>query len=797
MPISSACHNDKGRFILKIKTVLYMICSILTLAGCSSSSGGTDAGTDAGLPDHTFIHQVSGRTQTATDTAFAQERPSLYRTTDKLPDLDVRTLVVMDGEVWAGTASGLFRFNQQTDKFENVPMPGDELDVVDIASSKLGDGRMLIGLAHHLVLLDVQGAQDESIQCPDTITSIATDSQKVWVGTTSGLYSLEDHSLVQSPGMQNFVVADLETDGQALWIATNAGLVEYYTETSNTHDAQKGALPDDDVRAVSLVPGGGVLAACATGAAYVGTSSDRIITAGVGALPYDDLTSVAAHGDMIAFGHSIGATFIRGDFEHKDYYHSLRWIPAEHVTAVAFEGDSRRWIATDGGISRIDLVSDTLEQKAALMESYNDGFWRLDFVSDDGRRDDPWDLSGTIHNHDHDNDGLWTQMQIVAWSYAAGATGDERYCELARRAMGEMMWQIDIPAVSFEEKGMPRGFVTRSLVRDDEGDVFSSKATQDNWHLVQDWTDGHDYYWKDDTSSDETTGHFFGYPVFYDICAKTDQERATLAEHAGALARYIVDGGFLLIDIDGEQTTWGHWDPERLTSALDGLDKCMENYDLDVCVGAKYGGGWLNAIEILGHMLAAWHMTGDPVFYDAYEELLDKRYAELVDFNDEVFTVTKRATANHSDHELAMLAYHTLIRYEPDDERRQRWIQSMLDMYEYEKNERNPLWVAIIASAIGDGYDLDEALQTLREWPEDWREWLVDNSHRMDAVKDVLDRHGDKQFKTVLPYDEIRTMKWNGNPYAMTDGGDGRSVQAPWPWLLPYWMMRYHGVIQP
>ncbi len=269
-----------------------------------------------------------------------------------------------------------------------------------------------------------------------------------------------------------------------------------------------------------------------------------------------------------------------------------------------------------------------------------------------------------------------------------------------------------------------------------------------------------------------------------------------MAEHAGALARYIMENDFKLIDLDGERTTHGHWGLDTEPIALDGLSGCMEEYPMDDCVASAYGGGWLNGMQILGHMLAAYHMTGDVEFYEAYEFLLENRYAELVDFNEDVWTVTKPSTANHSDHELAMLAYHTLIRYEANDERRQRWIDSLLAMYAYEVPERNPCWSAIVAGFSNDGYYLNEAIETLQVWPEDWREWLIDNIHRKDAFLDVLDRHGDEQFTRVLPYDEIRTMKWNGNPYRVSDGGDARSVQAPWPWLLPYWMYRYHGVIQ-
>jgi len=61
---------------------------------------------------------------------------------------------------------------------------------------------------------------------------------------------------------------------------------------------------------------------------------------------------------------------------------------------------------------------------------------------------------------------------------------------------------------------------------------------------------------------------------------------------------------------------------------------------------------------------------------------------------------------------------------------------------------------------------------------------------------DVLDRHGHEQFKHMYPYDEIRTMKWNGNPYNVSGGSDGREEQAPWPYLMPYWMMRYYGAIR-
>ncbi|HOX43318.1 MAG TPA: hypothetical protein PK668_06960 [Myxococcota bacterium] len=766
------------------------------VASCLGLACGEGTDPLAGYPDPDFVYQASGQVDTLTDEAFLQERPSLYRTVDRLPDLDVRALAVVDGAVWAGTASGLLRLDAAQDRFLAVALPGGDGPVVDLAPRALADGRLVVALADRVALVPAAGG-GESFPTPAASQAVAASGAEVWLGTAQGLHRLEAGSFVEVPEAAGLDVRDLGADeGGDLWLATPVGLTRLAGAVRTDFRAATGALPDDDVRALAALPGGGVLAACQGGAARVGTAADRLFPAGKGGLPTDELTAAAAGPDLFLVGHAVGASAVQGELAHVDHYHSLRWLPAERVTGVALEGSTRRWIATPAGLARIELVETDLAAKAALFQERTLRHWRLDFVSDGSSLADPWQPDGQLSHWDHDNDGLWTQMVVGAWSFAAAASGDAAYCELARRAMGGMMRQIDIPGVSFEAIGRPRGFVCRSFVRDDEGEVFTSKAPQANWHLVEGY-EGHDYYWKDDTSSDETTGHFFGYPLFYDLCA-TPAEREVLREHIGALAHHIVDSDFRLLDLDGQRTTWGKWYPEVLAIALDGgLSGCMQTYPLEDCASAAYGGGWLNSIEILGHLLAAWHMTHDPVFYDAYDHLIvAHRYGELVDFDEDVWTVTKRAVANHSDHELAFLAYHTLIRYEPDDARRARWIQSMLDMYAWEVAERNPLWSAIVAGFQPEGYHLAEAAQTLREWPEDWREWLVDNSHRKDITPDGGDRHQNPQIKEVLPYDEIRTMKWNGNPYALADGGDGRSVQAPWPWLLPYWLYRYHGILQ-
>lgn len=258
---------------------------------------------------------------------------------------------------------------------------------------------------------------------------------------------------------------------------------------------------------------------------------------------------------------------------------------------------------------------------------------------------------------------------------------------------------------------------------------------------------------------------------------------------------------------DGQKTGFGHWNPDHIGVAANGMEACAEKAMLsddpltaaEYCVGSWHGEGWLNSIEILGHLLAAWHMTGAEKFYDAYEELITvHRYDVLAMAHDETFTITMPGHMNHSDHELAMLGYHTLIRYEPNDERRKKWIESLLFLQKWEKVERNPLWAAFTVLLAGpEQVDVEAAIQSLREIPMDRRIWTVDNRHRKDALDWPADRFDDPQWDRVFPYDEIRTVWWNGNFHVKVDGGDGRRVSGPMAWLLPYWAFRHAGVIGP
>lgn len=747
-------------------------------------------------PDAAFVHAVRDPPESfpVAQTPYLEDVADLF-----LDPVDTRSIAFVDGTLWMGTVEGLMRFDGG---YEATTVADVLLDgvVVDVARH-LWQGRVVTVFDDRVVAVDPAGVEAPFVVMAGTgLTGATTDGTDLWVGSHDGLWLPGDGDPVRVGPTEGLDIRDVAVAEGVIYMATSAGLA-IAAGGIQMVTAADGKLPDDDVRGLAVWDRS-IVAATATGLSIGPLANEPSLwTPRKDGLPASDVTGVAGgqddSGGVLMVGHARGATVINASGRLPvEHYVSRRFLPDDAVRDVAIGDDGTRWIATAKGVARIVLRETTLDAKAETMFAFLDErFWRMDgFVASDAYVDDP-DAPTTWFLPDFDNDGLWTQMAIGAFCQAYAVTGDERYYQAARKAMDAMFLLIDVPAADFQAAGLGRGFITRSLVRDDEGTVFDNKIDNPRWHRTT--YDDHDYYWKDDTSSDETTGHFYGFPLFYDLCAKDDAERAAVAEHAGALAGYILDGGFTLRDLDGEPTSFGHWEPSRIAIAADGFPACVENGNtFEACAEAAFGGGWLNGLEILGHMLAAWHMTGERRFYDAYETLIrDHGYDRVVAFSDDILTVTNPQIANHSDHELAMLAYHTLIRYEPRDDRRQRWIDSLLGMYRWEIPERQPLWTACVALATPGEARVGDGLRTLVEIPADLRNWRVDNTHRKDATRRVNDRFDDPQWDTVFPYDEIRTMWWNGNPYTMVDGGDGRGFQSPTAFLLAYWTSRYAGIV--
>ncbi len=73
--------------------------------------------------------------------------------------------------------------------------------------------------------------------------------------------------------------------------------------------------------------------------------------------------------------------------------------------------------------------------------------------------------------------------------------------------------------------------------------------------------------------------------------------------------------------------------------------------------------------------------------------------------------------------------------------------------------------------------------------------WSVKNSHRRDLAVTITNRFKRVRGDRVLPIAERRVMKWNGDPYELDHGGDGRGRDDGTFILLPYWMGQYRRLL--
>ena len=535
--------------------------------------------------------------------------------------------------------------------------------------------------------------------------------------------------------------------------------------------------------------------------------------AGAEGLPYDDMTAVAAAADgTVWFGTAIGA--IRFDGSAWAYRQGKRWLPSDAVRDIAVDADGNAWVATAGGGSFIHFSGMTLAEKAKHYEDEIDKHHRrTEFGYVIGAYAPVAGRKGNLHLADSDNDGLWTSMYGAGECFAYGATKAPLAKRRAKRAFEALRFLSEAPKDSEHEP--PAGFIARTVLptsagRDPnaggytlEGQRKFREERDGYWRIYEPrWPKSADgrYYWKSDTSSDELDGHYFFYPLYYDLVADTEAEKSAVREIVRANIDHLIRHDFSMHDHAGK-TRWAVYGPRDL------------HHDPE-----WHQERGLKSLSILSYLNVAYHMTGDRKYRDVARRLRE----EHAYHTNVMWPKYQRGigSGNQSDDEMAFMAYYNLVKYEPDTDLKKMYLASFANSWRQEEPEMNPFFNFCFASqAMGVEYTtiwgtfdlspwptwLADSIDTLRRFPLDRFDWRHTNHHRKDlillsdhwadAYDDTIRGQGYRNNGKVLPVDERYFNHWNASPWVLDTGGSGHAIGSGAVYTLPYYMGLYHGFI--
>jgi hypothetical protein len=526
-----------------------------------------------------------------------------------------------------------------------------------------------------------------------------------------------------------------------------------------------------DIVYLATVPGLKVLAANEN-KLYAGLSNGlivldhdgKLLSPVYGKVPSTNVTSLTFNSSGVWAGTTRGVWQMASPNNFR-YFASKRWLEDDNVIDVQSAPDGNVFILTRDALNEIEFKYMTLAEKAKWYDTkIRQRHIRYGFCAELHLRV-PGDIT-TAEMIDTDNDGTWSNYYMASQAFRFGATA---HPDAARNA-----WETFEALERLESINPLGGFPSRTFER-----TGFKNSDPDRWHAVGDGI----WDWKAHTSSDEIIAHMFGSAVLYETTAKTKAEKERIAKFVSKILDHIIRNNWYLIDVDGQPTLWARWNPEYVNAFPETM------YDRR-----------LNSAEIIAALQFGYAITGNATYKTKAYELLEKH-----DYLDNIMIPMSRITYtpgfkhkgiemgmdwNHSDDLLGFVTYWVLNRFAFTEELRAKYAATILDHWQAEKKERNPLWNFVYASTGAKDYGLDDALWTLRYFPLDMIDWSVANSHRRDITR-MEPNFRYQELEELLPPDERRMTRWNGQPFILNGGNGGSTEVAGDEFLLPYWMARY------
>lgn len=551
------------------------------------------------------------------------------------------------------------------------------------------------------------------------------------------------------------------------------------------------------------------------GVGYLDRKKWRLFTGKEG-LPFNRFTCGAAGPDgEVWFGTEHGA--IRSDGEQFFYRNDRRWLPNNHVNDIYVDDSGSAWIATNRGISRIEPKRISLEQKAEyFIEQVERRHNRMGFIAD-CRLEKRFDVESWMPKIS-DNDGLYTAMYGAAMAFEFAATGNPRARELAVRSFQACKWLVDIT----HEPGFPARVIIPvdwpEPVNEQYGPEYNERKRKGDpfWKLITPRfvtsRDGK-YLWKCDTSSDELAGHYFFYGIYYDLVAKTEEEKKAVRRVVADITDHLIRHDFTLVDHDGKPTRWANFSPDFFNSVY----------------------GWeqrgLNSMMMLSFLNVAEHITGDKKYEKTARMLREKHQYHINAMQAKMYFPPDFVVP--WDNNLSLMSFYGLIKYEKDPELLLMYRFSLEHAWLHISKQKSAFWNGlygacaqhfdrVVETGVYDSgeilpeaghyarttarqlyrtdYKKEDILETLERIPLDLISYEMDNTHRLDVVFDPTPGQaptvGWHASGTALPIDERGHVRLDRDGFALyANEDDGHAEHEGTFFLLPYYLAKFHKLI--
>ena len=475
-------------------------------------------------------------------------------------------------------------------------------------------------------------------------------------------------------------------------------------------------------------------------------------------------------------------TLIEGKISYFSYG---GWIMHPTVTKIAVSDNGTIAALTPRGISLITSKYMTLEEKANHFDEFAEKYTtRNEGYQVDRLLRKYGDLeSGWLPNSD--NDGLFTGLYCASQCFRYKVTGDEKAKANAKRAVEAMIKLTEVT-------GKP-GFTARATRHSYEEDFGT--GNREEWHICE---NDPDCEWLGETSSDEMTGHYFAYGIYYDLVADK-KEKKKIAEVVKTITDHILENNFHLCDVDGVPTTWANWEPDLLNND----DRWF------------YERG-TNSLEILSFLKTTYHVTGDEKYNEVFDMLIKKHHYAM----NCIQYKCEDAHVAHIDDQLDFTNIYPLLMYTENEAQKEIFKMGLTHHWEYQRVERSPWWNIAYGALTNNSCDIENAAKSLSEMILDLVCWPIYNSYRKDVVWDTeQEKIGvPPQLKYPVEYSSRAICNYDGNQFVCdsgaeefvninskvvnrtailpgSSGANGMRTVMPYVYLLPYWMGRYHGLL--